>query len=150
MSEDPRGRVLRLVELAVAPSANETEARNAAMAACKLIKEHKLLEGGTPRSVPGFSRVRVPVSEDLASALEDLFGAHQRPPSVKRHARPAARPPPQHTVEGSEAKPVAPLFGILAGSAVCKRCLRPMKPGTPVAMSGPSVFHRDCWPSGPL
>jgi len=40
---DVREKVLRLIELAVG-TANEHEARNAAVVACKLIKQHGLLE----------------------------------------------------------------------------------------------------------
>ena len=44
---DVRTKVERLLELAVG-SANEEESRTAAVLACRLIKQHKLLGGEAP------------------------------------------------------------------------------------------------------
>lgn len=141
MSDDIRERVRRLVELATHPTANEGESRNAAVVACRLIKEHKLLEVAPIRHVPmrgarhaGF------VVNDMQAAMDELFGQVHR-------SRPA-RPPPQHTVEGDKPRitkdPAARTF-ILGSPATCAGCNDPIRVRTMVIVSHRSVWHPDCY-----
>jgi hypothetical protein len=145
MPEDIRGRVQRLIELAVAPSANETEARNAAMAACRLIKEHRLLT-----AAPAPQQVRMHVSGggiafDMQDAFDDLFGRVSR----QQRVRPT-RPPPEHRVEGEAPKahfpkdPRARTF-ILGRPTNCSYCLEEIQVRAMVIVSHRSVFHPACY-----
>jgi hypothetical protein len=47
VTSDPHERARKLVALAVDGSASAEESRTAAVAACRLIAKHKLLDGGT-------------------------------------------------------------------------------------------------------
>jgi hypothetical protein len=143
MPEDARGRVLRLIALATAPSANETEARNAAVAACKIIKEHGLLDRAAPSTPParrGFA------ASDMQDAIDELFGMHQR---ARQERVRAARPPPQHTVEGDWPKPKikkdpnARMY-VLATPAICTGCMRLISHGT-VMVSNRLIWHPKCY-----
>jgi hypothetical protein len=153
MPEDVRGRAQRLVELATHPSTNESEARNAAMAACKIIKEHGLLNGGrTERTVSfgGVREVRVErdVPFDMQSAIDELFG------QVNRQRQPPprpTRPPPEHKVEGDNtAKRRIPvdMFArefMLASPAICIYCQEAIIPPKRVVVSQRRVFHPACY-----
>lgn len=149
MPEDARGRALRLIELAVAPSANETEARNAAMAACKIIKEHKLLmEAAAPQ------RVRMHVSGggvayDMQASFDELFGqvTRQQQRRQQEQVRPT-RPPPEHRVEGDAPQmpkdPNARTY-VLSNRAVCAGCGDDIPARTIVTVSRRSVYHVACY-----
>lgn len=53
---DPPERARRLVALAINPGASSEEARTAAMAACRLIAKHKLLDAPVPHAADGATR----------------------------------------------------------------------------------------------
>jgi hypothetical protein len=153
MPEDIREKVRRLIERAVHPSTYENEARNAAMAACKLIQEHKLLKEAPPPSrVPPFARA----APDMQAALDDLFGqgfsqvfrTQRAQQQARAHARPV-RPPPEHTVEGEGSRkipkdPRARPF-ILGSPAVCAYCIEEIPIRTMVIVSGRLVYHARCY-----
>jgi hypothetical protein len=140
MPQDVREKVQRLIERAVHPSTSENEARNSAMAACKLIQEHKLLKEAPPTSrVPPFART----APDMQAALDDLFGqgfsqvfrTQRAQQQARAHARPV-RPPPKD--------PRARQF-ILGSSAVCAYCIEEIPIRTMVIVSGRLVYHGRCY-----
>jgi hypothetical protein len=156
MSEDARGRAQRLIELATHPSANETEARNAAVAACRLIKEHRLLGTQAPTPPPP-PRTRVvyatgAVVDDMQSAMDELFGQVNRQRQARQQARDQQRArPPEHKVEGDNyprqkmaPDPRASVFRI-ASPAICIYCQEVVTPPAPVVVSMRRVFHPACY-----
>src|SRR5580692_6595799 len=60
---DPHDRARRLLALATDAGASSEEARTAAMAACRLIVKHKLLDGGGPAPASDGASRRRPARE---------------------------------------------------------------------------------------
>jgi hypothetical protein len=98
---DPRDRVQKLITLALDKATGESEARNAAMSACKLIVQHKLLEQGTVtgRTVTGRTVTvgGVTVDEFLrrtgaVETVADGIGDFLRD-TLRGHDRPRRAPP---------------------------------------------------------
>jgi len=75
---DPRSKAQKLIALAL--SSNKNEARNAAVSACKLISEHKLLE------TPAMPRVTVATAAEAAEKVRNVAND----PAVRAGAAQAA------------------------------------------------------------
>jgi Protein of unknown function (DUF2786) len=138
MPEDIREKVRRLLELATHPTTNETEARNASMAVCRLIKEHRLLEPRAPRPRPAVT------VDSIHFSMDEIFGqVHRRQSRVS-----PTRPPPQHTVEGAQPRmpkdPTARTF-VLGSPAICAGCNDQIRISTMVIVSHRSVWHPACY-----
>jgi hypothetical protein len=87
----PADRARQLVALATNPAATPEEARSAAMAACKLIAKHRLLDSSG--SEPAATHPMPPRSWGRQSDVEDMF----RRATEHWHAaytRPSQAPPP--------------------------------------------------------
>lgn len=151
-------KVHQLITLALNEGANEHEARNAAMKACKLIQEHDLLE----HNRAGRRRIPRPVNvqtimddfdeifkqatpagaadEDLYSRARGFGGPHSE----------VRTPPPQPRVPGEEKKrtfdPDAKNIPIL-DPAWCTGCGQKIKRGAFATWSRGEVWHQPCWAS---
>lgn len=137
---DPRVTVQRLIALALNPSANENEARNAALSACRLIQEHQLLD--PPR------KARPQALEDLFS---DFFGDAEvifSRPRARRPAEEPVPPPPQPSVPGSTPRRPpdhnAKLIPITMPTW-CTGCGQPLRRGSYGTWSRGEVWHSGCY-----
>lgn len=119
-------RIRNLIERAAHPTANEHEARNAAVEACRLIKKHEVrLEiGPIPQSAPApapqgpFRPYGVPRGENRTTTLDELL------------RRPGAR-----EVRGELRTANAPANG------TCVHCLEPFYVGDRIWTDGVEGVH---------
>jgi hypothetical protein len=137
MPQDILGRVRCLIELAVAPSANEHEARNSALQACRLIKEHGLLkQPSTPAKAP--VAYAVTLDEDF---IDSVFRNYTRT-SRKDHSPGAVYPP-------SDEQPRKPdpnmNYIIIAFPARCGICRTTLPLGKNAVWSRGDYFHPTCY-----
>lgn len=131
-----------LIALAVGTS-NENEARNAAMQACKLIHEHKLLARRPPAqgfyAPPEEGEWAVQTFDDL---MNEVFG--NRP----RRQEPRAEPPPQPVVQPPAYTPPkdpdAKLIPVME-PAFCAKCGQRILRGKFAYWSRRQLYHQDCW-----
>lgn len=135
--------------IALAASDNESEARNAAHAACKLIREHQLVLSEKqidfgfvpPGNTPSWSR---PKKSEKSSRDNTPFWSRETKTQVK--------PPPRQEDDFSSFNepPSGASFKrvILKSkySGVCKECGSPFEPGDRVAwMRGHGSIHESCY-----
>lgn len=154
MPADPRGKARALIERAVHPSTGENEARNSAMAACKLIAEHNLLD-----EVVRIQRVQTrgpAVSnpfEDLFRAVADMGGdgffVNIETPPPPRRPRPAPTPP-QPSVDSVRRKPKrdpgARNIPITDQAAFCSSCSQRIRRGRYATWTpGGVLYHPTCY-----
>jgi Protein of unknown function (DUF2786) len=146
MSKDIRERVRQLIELATHPTANEGESRNAALAACRLIKDHRLLDTA---AVSPSQRYTVGID---SSSLEDFFAAaiRQQREQQRRQGWHAVSRRPSVRVEGDAPNvkfPPDPNARELLTSDVawCGACNERIQPPRLVMWSRNEVFHKECY-----
>lgn len=159
MAQDVRAKVRFLIERAIHASTPENEARNAAMAACKLIAEHKMLDAPPPRRVPAPTHVSSSNPfEDLFRAVQDMGGegffvnfqtAPEPPRPAPRKSRPAPTPP-QPSVENVRRKPKrdpgARQIPITDQAAFCASCGQRILRGKYAMWTpGGTVYHPPCY-----
>jgi hypothetical protein len=150
---DVRTKVRRLIELAVG-TANEHEARNAAVLACRLIKEHNLLEArgfSASEHVAGHpihpSWVKLDVDDDFFEAFKDILRDRRSYPGAEGEEE--APPPPQPSVVSDSKKKVAkdpdkkniPI----TMPAWCAGCGQLLKRGSYATWSRGEVWHQPCF-----
>ena len=126
MTNSLRNRVQRLISLAIDVGTNEHEARNAALQACRLIAEHKLLE--TP-----VTQTARPEGSAFAEFLKDLFGAQV---SFAHAAASEAR----RRAGSARAETV-----LIQMPANCAGCGRPLPVGTAGTWCRGELWHAGCW-----
>lgn len=122
-------RVLALV--ALTGSENENEARNAAVLACRLIREHKL-------------EIREPVPEpevDIDAEVEEILR------EIKNRRSPRSSPPPPPSSSGGRARPEEPAYSVVflrhALCCSCSRSLRGM--AFQEKKNAMRYWHPHCW-----
>lgn len=152
-----------MVTLAINPGANPNEARNAAMQACRLIAEHKLLEGPPQHRgplPPGMGHVVImdwgpPLSgEDgptMADLLDTLFEVQRANDRARESAKAeSAQPPPQHRVPTAGEYPHNRLA---TEPGWCAGCGQRYTEGQVVIVGldqfgREHTWHRPCWSQG--
>lgn len=138
MASDVREKAKKLVALA-AKSPNETEARNAALAACKLIDKHALLDERRYASAEAYA----PTGNPFEDFLRDVMGA-----TVRTRPRPAPTPP-QPTVERPHKRPprdpTARTIPIVDQTAFCAACGQRIMRGKFAMWSRGVVYHPTCY-----
>lgn len=161
MPSDPLTTVLRLIAFAVDEGADENEARNMAMKACKLIHEHGLLKSPSvvrraprPEASPWTVAHVDDLMDDIFSSVvgerwQDLIDAEDRARQERfARARDRVAPePPQHRVEGEAPNAVPPSRSVIISGqiAFCKQCRIRIMPGKLATWSLGEFFHPMCW-----
>jgi hypothetical protein len=129
------GRARKLLALALHPTANETEARNAAMAFCRLVSARGLLSGATP------------AIDDIADLLQRARREAIR--QVREEIRRTETPPAQttnRTRNGVRIQPDPNANEILIGwPANCDACLKPFVIPSTAMWSRGQYFHVECY-----
>lgn len=158
---DARTRVKHLIALALNPGANPNEARNAALQACRLISENKLLderpEGhvflGMPfeaeqEAVQTWGAAYEAGGVSFDQVFEELFGkaAEARRRANAQAPRPA-RPPPQHRA-ADESAAVREMVTNVPGW--CTGCGLRYTDGQVIVVARDknwkdTYWHRPCW-----
>lgn len=145
MADDIREKVKKRIALALG-SNNEHEARNAAMAACRLIAEHKLLDEPPPRSRGFAPPQHGNPFDELFRAMQDMGGEGF---FVNIETPRPTKPPPQPRVERVPRKPKrdASARDVISThqSAFCTKCGQRILRGKQTTVLHGNYYHPNCY-----